>query len=118
MEATTIKGLLAVLGIYALIAYIIWFVIGWQNGKYQMGQEWLDWWIAVWWPVSLPLILIWAIGEYIESWARRHRQASRQIARVFDLLTLPLRPGSFGKRIAEWLKEHRSHRAKEGKGNV
>lgn len=108
MDRTIQAGLFVVVGIYALVAYIIYFVIGWQNGKHCLNNDaWFDFMEAAFWPIFLPLIISIAIAEGIESWNRSHPQASRRIARVFDLLTLPLRPGSIGYRVARWAsKKH------------
>ena len=111
MDRTTQAGLFVVVGIYALVAYIVRFVRGWQNGKHCLDNDtWLDFFEAALWPFTLPVIISMALAEGIASWNRRHLQASRRIARVFDLITLPLRPGSFGKRTAEWMEAHRTPR--------
>ena len=93
-----------ILIVYAVVMYIVWFVLG----ILDEDDDDIHTFIAMLWPIALTmLVLIWISG-LVHDWSAKHSNVAKWTARVADIVTLPLRPLSFGRRAAKWFHKLRS----------
>lgn len=97
-----------VIAAYVAVAYVVAVVSGMLD-----YDEYFAFILSVIWPVSVPILLIIAIGDKVCDWIEAREELRRRIGSVLYVIFLPFRPRQIGIQIASLVRRLRNSR-KEG----
>ena len=104
---TTAQFVMGAIAAYGAVAYIWLVIMGITDSSYDGDGAFL---IVAFWPLSLIVLLILSLTEWLDD----HPRTRDAISRTLDVLTLPLRPIALGQRLSRLLNS----RCKQQKGGA
>lgn len=100
------SGLIIGIVIYVIGAFLTALAIGFFSPYTDNDFDWL---VICFWPLALIFIGVFSIVDWIDYWAYRNPSTAHRICSIFELITIPFRPITLGRKIRKWLdNRHKS----------
>lgn len=84
---------------YVIVAFLTAVTIGFFR---PYMDDCLGWLISCLWPLTLIIIGVVSLGDWIDYWTYRNPSAAHRICGIFECITIPFRPITLGRKIRKW----------------